>query len=150
MKREARKNGSMQSAYLPQVVIGVDPDATRTALAVCVRRQGSALYSVAHVDGGGSGREAVPWGDVLGATVVVRHWLAQAGVLAGEARRAGEYVASDAPLLVVGVEAQIVGGGAHTADVEGCRRARWHWDAACLTLAVRCSHVDPGAWQSDP
>lgn len=131
--------------YLPQVVIGVDPDARRTAYAVWVRDPTSSAptaFSCAEVDGGGSGRESVAWGDVVGADALVRRWAAWAGWVVGAHERGeGE------PPVAVCVEAQLASGGAHSSDVEGCRRSRWHWDAACLLLGVPIVHVDPGAWE---
>ena len=126
---------------LPLVVIGVDPDSDHTAIAVLTRDPSDLVFRVAEVDGGGRGAEPVPWGDVIGATAVLVSWLAWASRAAGNATRLA------ATRVHVAVEAQLASGGAHSSDVEGCRRARWHWDAASTTLAVPCSHIDPGAWQ---
>ncbi len=139
---------SLRILSLPLVVIGVDPDSDHTAIAVLTREPSSLAFSCATIDGGGRGRVASPWGDVLGATAEIGRWLAYAG----KAKRAGAEDPEGEPTrdvgrVVVGVESQLASGGAHSSDVEGCRRARWHWDAACTTLAVRCLHVDPGAWQ---
>lgn len=131
--------------YLPQVVIGVDPDARRTAYAVWVRDPASSCptaFRCAEVDGGRSGRSPVAWGDVAGADALARRWAAWAGwVVRPHERREGE------PPVAVCVEAQLASGGAHSSDVEGCRRSRWHWDAAMLLLGFPIVHVDPGAWE---
>jgi hypothetical protein len=121
---------SLLIVSLPLFVVGIDPDSTRTAFVVLGREPGDVAFRVREVDGGGRGRVSVAWGDVRGATPLAVRWRAESG-----------------GRLVVGIEAQLASGGAHSSDVEGCRRARWHWDAACLLADVQAQHIDPGAWE---
>jgi hypothetical protein len=121
---------SLLLVSLPLLVVGVDPDSTRTAYVVLARPEDDVVFRVAEVDGGGRGKTAVAWGDVRGATTLAVRWRAESG-----------------GRVLVGIEAQLASGGAHSSDVEGCRRARWHWDAACLLADVQAQHIDPGAWE---
>jgi hypothetical protein len=121
---------SLLLVSLPLLVVGVDPDSTRTAYVVLARPEDDIVFRVAEVDGGWRGKTAVTWGDVKGATPLAVRWRVESG-----------------GRLVVGIEAQLASGGAHSSDVEGCRRARWHWDAACLLADVQAQHIDPGAWE---
>lgn len=107
----------------------VDPDDRSTAIALCVLAADG--YRVVELLGGGS--EVVPWGSVTGALPWLRG--------ASERLPRGE----GPPTLVVEAQA---GSGRHSEDVEGCRRARWHWDAAAELEGWARVHAHPADWES--
>jgi len=108
----------------------VDPDDTQTAICFCYPTADG--FRVVDLVGGGAAQEGVAWGSVTGAL----SWL----------RGASEDRPTDeaAPTLVVEAQAFV---GAHSDAVEGCRRARWHWDAAAELVGWARVHVFPADWQ---
>jgi hypothetical protein len=115
--------------HRPRVLVALDPDSTRTAIALAVLD--GLTYVVERVDAGGTG-PAVSWSSVTGALVELRLAVALAG---------------DVGEVVVVCETQFAA-GPWSADVEALRRVRFHWEAACELLGVAFVHVDPGAWMS--
>lgn len=111
--------------------VAVDPDDTQTAICYCVPTADG--FRINDLAGGGTGRSGVAWGSISGALT----WL--------RAASAELPPNSVAPTLVV--EAQ-THAGAHSESVEGCRRARWHWDAAAELAGWGRVHVLPADWQS--
>jgi hypothetical protein len=108
----------------------VDPDDVQTAICFCCPTADG--FRVVDLVGGGSARAGVAWGSVTGALTWLR--------AASEGRPADE----PAPTLVVEAQAFV---GAHSDAVEGCRRARWHWDAAAELAGWSRVHAFPADWQ---
>lgn len=123
----------LDTLFQPEIgaVLTVDPDDTQTALCFCLPTADG--LRVVDLVGGGAAGVAVEWGTVTGAL----SWL----------RTASEQIPAGLPRPTLVVEAQ-TGTGAHGESVEGCRRARWHWDAAAELLGWTRVHVLPSVWQS--
>jgi hypothetical protein len=142
---------------LPYFVVGVDPDGSTTAVTVLRRRLGSRVYEIDSVRGGGRQRDLrnERLGDVIGASVVLRGLVEAARELHESVSDSGDWEA-DEYAVALAIEAQTFN-GPHSADVEGCRRARWHWDAAAVAVSheasssapglIRVTHVQPRDWE---
>ena len=118
----------------PRIVVGIDPDKTRTAIAWAVLVDPVArVYEMRGLIGGGASRARVPWTSITDAL----EWLPAMAQI--------ETVA--VTQIRVSVETQAASSPRST-DVEALRRVRYHWDAACELLGCECEHVDKAAWQS--
>lgn len=119
----------------PVLVVAVDPDKTRTALAWA--RLGSfgfkRVYGLRQLLGGGASRTPVPWSTITGQLAWLRDVIEAEQVDASEVRLVIETQAANSP---------------RSKDVESLRRVRYHFDAAAEIIGCECEHVDKAAWQN--
>jgi hypothetical protein len=123
---------------LPAILVGIDPDSVRTALAAACL-VAPATYALWMLEGGGSSRTAVAWSSVSGQLALLREYQEHAKTLTARSE--------SSPLVRVAVETQ----AAHSpwsVSVEPLRRVRYHLDAACELLDIEIEHVDKAAWEN--
>lgn len=129
---------SSPAVQVPLVVVGIDPDKTRTALAWAVSDSRTVgvvgpRYQLAGLVGGGASRQRVLWSSVTGQVDWLRELLELTRVDAARVRLVVETQAARSP---------------RSRDVEALRRVRYHFDAAAEVVGCECEHVDKAAWQS--
>lgn len=127
--------GGEQVTRDPVLVVAVDPDKLRTALAWA--RLGSVsrshVYDLRQLLGGGASRTRVPWSMITGQLAWLRVLIEGEQVDAAEVRLVIETQAANSP---------------RSKDVESLRRVRYHFDAAAEIIGCECEHVDKAAWQN--
>lgn len=118
----------------PVLVVAVDPDKLRTALAWARRGAGrERVYGLRQLLGGGASRTHVQWSSVGGQLAWLRSLLEGEQVDAHNVRLVIETQAANSP---------------RSKDVESLRRVRYHFDAAAEIIGCECEHVDKAAWQN--
>lgn len=117
-----------------RTIVALDPDSTRTALARADLDGASpgTAYKLRELRGGGAGKP-VAWGAVDGALDYLRQ-LEQEGREPEDVLVIVETQPPDSPW---------------SRSVEDLRRVRYHWDAACVLMGIRCEHVPPAAWEAE-
>jgi hypothetical protein len=118
----------------PVLVVAVDPDKLRTALAWArVGSDRTRVYRLRQLLGGGASRTRVPWSTITGQLAWLRELIEGEQVDATEVRLVIETQAANSP---------------RSKDVESLRRVRYHFDAAAEIIGCECEHVDKTAWQT--
>lgn len=113
----------------PWTVIAFDPDSRATAYAVAEYDVDAECFRLMAAEGGGTPREPVAWQDVEGCLDLLADII-------------GDRNPADA---VVVVETQRHG-STWAGSCEGLWRQRFHLEAACMLLGVRCEMVEPQTW----
>jgi hypothetical protein len=118
----------------PVLVVAVDPDKLRTALAWARLGSGrTRVYRLRQLLGGGASRTCVPWSMITGQLAWLRELIETEQVDACEVRLVIETQAANSP---------------RSKDVESLRRVRYHFDATAEIIGCECEHVDKAAWQN--